>query len=80
MTKVHYYRRVSYHDAPDFYPTPAYATKALFEQIRPKYLGKVWEPACGKGHMSEVIKGYAEEVVSSDLYNRGVWVSHGFPE
>lgn len=32
---------------------------------------QVWEPACGEGHMSEVLKEYGYIVKSSDLINRG---------
>ena len=53
----------------DFYPTPPNATKALFD--REKFDGDIWECACGKGHMSEVIKEYGYDVISSDLIDRG---------
>ena len=55
----------------DFYATPKEATEALFGVET--FVGNVWEPACGNGAMSEVIKQYKEEneVVSSDLIDRG---------
>lgn len=52
----------------DFYATPTEATEALFSVET--FVGNVWEPACGNGMMSEVIKQY-NEVISSDLVNRG---------
>ena len=51
----------------DFYATPNEATEALFGAE--KFDGNVWEPACGDGMMSEVIKKY-NQVVSSDLVDR----------
>lgn len=53
----------------DFYPTPPEGTQSLLAVE--KFIGPIWEPACGQGHMScELIKhGY--EVVSTDLVDRG---------
>jgi len=56
-------------DGPDFYPTPAWATYALIDNE--KFVGDVWESACGDGAMSSVLREAAKVVVSSDLYNRG---------
>jgi hypothetical protein len=52
----------------DFYPTPDYATQALLD--REKFIGEIWEPACGEGHMSEVLIKNGYNVVSSDLIDR----------
>ena len=52
----------------DFYATPKEATEALFSVET--FIGNVWEPACGNGIMSEVIKKY-NDVISSDLVDRG---------
>lgn len=52
----------------DFYATPREATEALFSVET--FAGNVWEPACGNGAMSEVIRQH-NEVISSDLVNRG---------
>lgn len=53
----------------DFYPTPPSATNALLEHEM--FEGNVWEPACGKGDISEVLisKGYS--VISTDLNDYG---------
>ena len=56
-------------DGPDFYPTPRWATFALIESER--FTGDIWEPACGDGAMSEVLAETGNEVVSTDLYDRG---------
>ena len=53
----------------DFYPTPIFATQSLLD--REKFIGGVWECACGTGKMSEVIKENGYEVFSSDLVDRG---------
>jgi len=56
-------------DGVDFYPTPGWATFALIENER--FQGQIWECACGDGAMSEVLLLTGNDVVSSDLYNRG---------
>lgn len=56
-------------NGPDFYPTPAWATHALIDNER--FQGSIWECACGDGSMSEVLKLTGNEVISTDLYDRG---------
>jgi hypothetical protein len=56
-------------DGPDFFPTPAWATHALIDNER--FRGDIWESACGNGAMSEVLETTGQNVVSSDLYDRG---------
>jgi len=53
----------------DFYPTPPIATEALLEVE--SFDGEIWEPACGDGAISKVLKERGHFVVSSDLINRG---------
>lgn len=53
----------------DFYPTPPEGTEALLRVE--KFDGPIWEPACGEGHMAEVLKAHGYEVVSTDLVDRG---------
>ena len=61
----------------DFYPTPPEVTIALLNSpAAGLFIGAtVWEPACGEGHMSKVLKKHQPLVVSSDLsencYGRG---------
>ncbi|MEY8883518.1 NAD(P)-dependent oxidoreductase [Donghicola sp. XS_ASV15] len=62
-------KRVADLEGPDFYPTPAWATRALIENET--FEGDVWECACGNGAMSDQFKEYGYEVHSSDLYDRG---------
>jgi hypothetical protein len=49
----------------DFYQTPAYATEALLE--REEFPGLTWEPACGKGAISEVLIKHGLDVYSTDI-------------
>ena len=54
---------------PDFFPTPSWATYALIENE--KFEGDIWECACGDGAMSSVLEKTENNVLSSDLYDRG---------
>lgn len=53
----------------DYYATEPKATEWLckIEQFE----GRILEPSCGEGHMSEVLKAAGYEVVSRDLVDRG---------
>jgi hypothetical protein len=59
-------------DSLDLFVTPPWATRALCEIVLP-YLAiqpgnwTVWEPACGKGHMSDVLLEYFDEVLATDI-------------
>ena len=66
------------HEAPDsldFFPTPAFATRALCEWLKarnePLHLATVWEPACGQGDMSRPLTEYFSETYSSDVHDYG---------
>jgi len=60
----------------DYFPTPPWATRTLVEVVLPqvginaKQLGYVWEPACGEGHMAEVLAEYTD-VSASDVFDYG---------
>lgn len=55
----------------DFYPTPPEVTRALL-RVEPFFPGQyIWEPACGNGAMSEVLKSTGLVVYSSDLNDHG---------
>jgi DUF3102 family protein len=68
------HRRVEPDDSRDFFPTPPWATRALIERVF-RQLGwerrckgqKAWEPACGHGHMAEVLREYFLEVTATDI-------------
>lgn len=53
----------------DYYATEPKATQLLLHNE--KFSQIIWEPACGGGHMSEVIKTNGYDVVSSDIIDRG---------
>ena len=56
----------------DFFPTPPLTTLCLFSQMSFGGLStKIWEPACGDGAMSEVIKRLGYTVRSSDKFDYG---------
>lgn len=61
-------------DSLDNFPTPPWATRALFEHILNGYaLDKqtCLEPACGAGHMAKVMTEYFQKVIASDIYPYG---------
>ena len=53
----------------DFYPTPPEVTRALLRVE--SFTTPIWEPACGDGSASEVLKETGMPVFSSDLYDHG---------
>jgi hypothetical protein len=73
-------RRIEPPDSLDFFPTPPYATRALFEHVLGSHRmtdATVWEPAAGEGHMAEVIREYVAEVYASDVHDYGVGYAVG---
>lgn len=53
----------------DWYATPAAAVHALLRVE--KFEGRIYEPCCGDGAISKVLKETNHEVTSSDIVNRG---------
>jgi adenine-specific DNA methylase len=55
----------------DFFATPEKTTEALLNNL--KLEGSILEPACGQGHISEILKRYYpnSEIISTDLIDRG---------
>lgn len=53
----------------DFYPTHPVGTLALLGVEQ--FTGPIWEPACGEGHISAVLKGAGFYVISTDLIDYG---------
>ena len=55
----------------DYYATPPESTQALLDVL--ELNGSILEPACGEGHISEVLKSNYpnSEIVSTDLVDRG---------
>jgi hypothetical protein len=62
-------------DSLDYFPTPPWATRALFEHVFRHLKVKVrsaWDPACGEGHMAEPMREYvAGPVHASDVFDYG---------
>lgn len=62
-------------DSLDYFPTPPWSTRALLDVVLP-HLGvtsfvTAWEPACGEGHMAEVLRETFARVHASDVYDYG---------
>lgn len=53
----------------DFYATEPLATKLLTEIET--FQNKIWEPACGLGHMAEPLKQAGYDVYATDIVDRG---------
>lgn len=66
-------QRTEAKDSADDFPTPPWATRGLIEHVldHKSSLAKLtcWEPACGAGHMSKVLKEYFGSVRSSDAFD-----------
>lgn len=62
-------RRSSEAEPHDYYATEPRAVELLLEQE--KFIGPVWEPACGEGHIAKVLKAHGLETYASDLVDRG---------
>jgi hypothetical protein len=54
----------------DLYETPPQATRALLKVEQLPY--RIWEPACGRGAIVNVLRGVGHEVVASDIANYGI--------
>lgn len=63
-------------DSLDYFPTPPWATRALIESVLHPHLGveplrSAWEPACGEGHIAEVLREYFGRVIATDIFDYG---------
>lgn len=62
-------------DSLDYFPTPPWATRALIEVVLPHLqaapINSVWEPACGEGHIAEVLREYVPVVHATDVFDYG---------
>jgi hypothetical protein len=68
--------RVEPADSRDYAPTPPWATRALIKVALPKLRvdlrQKVLsEPACGEGHIAEILREVSDRVVASDIHEYG---------
>lgn len=57
----------------DFYATDPHALEIFLDKLKEDgiELHRVWECACGQGHLSNVLKTRGIEVTSTDLVDRG---------
>lgn len=54
----------------DYYASPPFVISCLLNECElPNH--KIWEPACGEGHLSKPLIKAGFDVYSTDLYNRG---------
>lgn len=53
----------------DFYPTPPDCTEALLATWAAPH--HIWEPSCGDGAISRILKARGHDVTSTDLHARG---------
>lgn len=68
-------------DSLDFFPTPPWATRALLPFLRDLEADAerdlatqtVWEPACGEGHMADVLGEAFFRVHASDVFEYQGW-------
>jgi len=65
-------------DSLDYFPTPPWATRAVVETVLGRlghsasfHAQSAWEPACGEGHMAEVLREYFGDVVATDIHDYG---------
>ncbi len=72
-------------DSLDYFPTPPWATRALIETVFPQLGARgdcrrqsVWEPACGEGHMAEVLREYFAETTQTDIHDYGYGAEFDF--
>lgn len=61
----------------DFYPTPPWGARAvvdLIERLDPAMVackGRIWEPACGEGHMAGPLRDLGFPVTATDIHPFG---------
>jgi len=60
----------------DFYPTPRIGTLGLLKVE--KFIGDIWEPACGDGAMAIVLREFGYEVLGSDIEPRNYGMTLDF--
>jgi hypothetical protein len=55
----------------DLYETPSVAVDALL-RVLPLPAGGIWEPACGRGAVANVLRAHGHRIVCTDLIDYGV--------
>ena len=65
--------------ANDFYPTPTECTIALLRTGLIPYGAKVWEPACGEGHIVMVMEKHGRPCHGTDIQTGTDFLTAEFP-
>ena len=66
-------------DSLNFFPTPPWATRALFVHVIGTRHGLAWDPCCGAGDMVRPMREYCRPVYASDVHDYGYpAVQHDF--
>ncbi len=66
-------------DSLDYFPTPPWATRALMLHVitelpKPHLIlnaFQAWEPACGEGHIADVLKEFGDDILATDIHEYG---------
>lgn len=59
-------------DSRDDFPSPPWAVRALWHHaLGGVKLGRVWEPACGRGDMARALKPYCSRLMATDKHDYG---------
>lgn len=66
--------------ASDLYPTPPEATQALLNMLKLPRGTKIWEPACGDGHMVAVLRNNGLQVEATDILTGTDYLNSELPE
>lgn len=64
----------------DYYPTPPEATQALLDFLSLPEGTNVWEPACGEGHMVDVMRDNGLQVIGTDIQMGTDFLNAELPE
>ena len=74
-------QRVESPESLDDFPTPPWATRAFVSHYFARENvseSSVWEPACGRGHMAQVLSEYFATVRGTDIFNYGYGEAQDF--
>lgn len=64
----------------DFYPTPREVTISLLDFLHIPENETIWEPACGQGHMVEVMRERGYDVVATDIQSGTDFLTADLPQ
>lgn len=64
----------------DFYPTPPEATQAILNFLQIERGKRVWEPACGQGHMVKVMEENGLDVIATDIQSGADFLTAEMPD